>query len=154
MYSYEANHISVISLSAPYEVKTGHAANKMHQKITVTFHDDHEGLTKELTVSNEVYPLEKIKVGGNYMVICTKSGYAKFFMDNVDFLRREAFVGELYPALKNAITKLEWAFSNCNPKSDRKLIRSTIDSLFYTLIALGRESDLPADTSFFRTLPF
>ena len=156
MNSYEANLVSVVSVSAPYEVRPPHADNRQHQKIMVNYHGNHEGLTKELTVSSMVFPLEKIEIGGSYMAICNKSGYAEFFLDTATFHRREAFVGEFFPAIKHAIFELDWALSTCQAENDRKLIRSTMDSLFYTLVALGRESDLPSDESFFddRDLPF
>ena len=153
MHSFEADRVSVVSMSAPYEVRPPHADNRMHQKIVVAFHGELEGMTKELTISSEVYPLDRIEVGESYMVICNKKGYAEYFLDTATFHRREAFVGEFYPALKNAIIELEWALSTCHTKNDRKLIKNTIDSLLYTLIALGRESDLPSDDSFFDSLP-
>ncbi|MBP3209232.1 MAG: hypothetical protein J6M64_04865 [Oscillospiraceae bacterium] len=155
MFSYETNTITVIGLSAPYEIKCASGVDKTAQKIRVVYHGrSQKGLPKKLTIKNDVYPLDNIKLGAWYKMICDSNGIVLFFLDIPTYHQREAFVGEYFPMITKTILSLESAFQFCGDKNDRKLLKATMNDLFYTLIALGRESVLPQDDVFFTQLPF
>ena len=155
MFSYETNTITVIGLSAPYEIKCASGVDKTAQKIRVVYHGrSQKGLPKKLTITNDVYPLDNIKLGAWYKMICASNGIIQFFLDIPTYHQREAFVGEYFPMITKTILSLESAFQFCGDKNDRKLLKATMNDLFYTLIALGRESVLPQDDVFFTQLPF
>ena len=154
MNSNDVKRINVLSMSAPYEVTLPNADTKMQQIISVVYRGEHEGETKELIISNSIYPLDKIEVGNCYMVISDEKGIVQFFEDAPTYYHREAFALWYYPILTKTISQLQYALDTCNSEKDRKLIKDSMDSIFYTMIALGRKSDLEADDAFFSCLPF
>lgn len=155
MNANDVKRVNVLSMSEPYEITLPNGVTQKQQKIVVVFREEHEGETKELTISNSVYPLDKIEDGKCYMVISNEKDNVQFFEDAPTYYRREAFVLWHYPILTKTISQLQYALDTCNSEKDRKLIRDSMNSIFYTMIALGRTSDLEADDAFFSScLPF
>lgn len=155
MFSYETNTVTVVGLSAPYEIKCTSGRNKTAQKIRVVYQGrSQKGLPKKLTITNDVYPLDNIELGAWYKMICDSNGNVQFFLDVPTYHQRETFVGEYYPMITKTILTIESAFQFCGDKNDRKLLKATMNDLFYTLVVLGRNSVLPEDDDFFSQLPF
>ena len=155
MVSYETSDVKVVGLSDPYEIKCASGVDKTSQRINVVYQGKpQKGLPKKLTITNDVFPLDKIELGDWYKMICDNNGNVQFFLDIPTYHQREAFVGEYFPVITKTILTVESAFQFCGDKNDRKLLKATINDLFYTLIVLGRKSILPEDDDFYSQLPF
>ena len=151
----EAKCITIESVLPQNAVIPSDKDGQIVLRIKVAYNDtEQKGLPKELIISDSVYPLNKIIVGGHYKAICDRKGNILFLSDIAVYHHREAFISEYYPMITKTIHTLQFALQFCGADNDRDLVRETITDLFYTLIMLGRESELPFDDEFFMELPF
>lgn len=155
---YEAAQVTITSKSEPYEAGSGNKHGKTLMKVRVIYNEEEQrGLPKNLILKDSVFSLTKVQVGAVYMMKCNnKNGMIEFFEDIDTFQHRSDFVNHGYPAITGAIRILERMAhsSRCITREDYYLIRETVKGLYFSLIALGRQSDLSSDESFYGELPF
>ena len=112
-------------------------------------------LPRKLTVSGELYNVDRIDVGACYEMICDENGQIKYFIEESAYQQRAEFIDIYFPMIRKAIITLCSAFQFCKEAGDYKVWMDAIDNLFFLLIIIGRDSDLPDDGDFFSNyLPF